>query len=683
MAVGTHPIKVTVKPGYGSTATACDEQSVAKNIVVIANPIITVAPDITSLCEGGYVELTATITNSNPLYNSGNHLYTWMENGAQISGTQRIIRHNMNDAGTYVYSASLEVQNNRYGCASPVSVNSAAVTVVPQPIVTITDAIGLLDICVGGSISLTATIINANQVYGNLNYYWYYNKNLEAGPTTSNTHTQTINRAGTYDYYAVATPQGRGCKPAESNIISYNVVNKPTWASVVVTPLELCEGGTVTLSAVVQGGVRDASGNANGIIQWVVDHSTGNFVNVMGGVGGNTYDNPDVGTHLYKPTYTTNNFGDACTLSDPTPVQVTVSGRPTAEFISGDSSIVCGGDVNSYADLVVRFTGVPPFSFTLVGSDGTVQNMKSYSHTYTISVSPDKTTYYYIASLTDNSGCEAFTNTLPVAVFVSHIENVSNLVTTCGELVSGQNPTAKVYFEILTMAPGRVPQAMITFLATGDTAWYPIETEGNLNYVEFETPIDPGDYQMLLTIDGCEYPFTLRVMISNNGNSPLVLQRWDDVVVVNNNPDNNGGYTFTSYQWYRDGELIQGATGQYYQELGGLSGNYSVMLVGTDANGKPVQFMTCEAYFAGRSIMSVMPNPSQPFQMITIQTGLTEEELSGAVLDIYTVLGQHLKRVNINSNTIRIEGFAVPGTYVGKITTGTQEVKSVKIVVVK
>jgi hypothetical protein len=42
-----------------------------------------------------------------------------------------------------------------------------------------------------------------------------------------------------------------------------------------------------------------------------------------------------------------------------------------------------------------------------------------------------------------------------------------------------------------------------------------------------------------------------------------------------------------------------------------------------------------------------------------------------------------LKRVNINSNTIRIEGFAVPGTYVGKITTGTQEVKSVKIVVVK
>jgi hypothetical protein len=37
---------------------------------------------------------------------------------------------------------------------------------------------------------------------------------------------------------------------------------------------------------------------------------------------------------------------------------------------------------------------------------------------------------------------------------------------------------------------------------------------------------------------------------------PIVEQRWDDVLVVNNNPANNGGYSFTSYKWFRNGIQI-------------------------------------------------------------------------------------------------------------------------------
>ena len=685
-AVGTRNVTVKVIPAYGNSGN-CDATSPNYAVTVVANPSIqSLVANPAVLCEGGDVTLTASVTFAAGIANSSKYVYTWKRDGAEIIGAKsNIIRDPNLTEGVYSYTVMVE-QDDDYGCVSDYSTPLTIVTVIPQPVVTITDAIGLLDICVGGSINLIATVTNHNAIYDNLSYAWYYNRNLEASGA-ANTHNPTINRAGYYDYYVIATPNGHGCKPAESNHIAYNVVNKPTWASVTVSPLDLCEGETVTLQATVQGGVRDASGNANGIIQWeVADATTGTYSKVMGGVGGNSYDIPMAGTYWYKHTYTTNNFGDACTLADDS-VHVKVSARPTASFTKdSDSNTVCGNDVNSFAELVVYFTGTPPFVFTLVGSDGTLQNMKTYEYSYTIPVTPKQTTYYYIASLVDGTGCEAYTNSLPVVVFVSHITNVSNLVTTCGDVPQGQNPTARVYFDVLSIYPGRQPMASVTFMdpaySSFNTTTQIIHVAGDLNYVEFETPTDPGDYEMEIEIDGCTYPFTLRVAASN-GDVPLVLQRWDDVVVVNNNSATNGGYTFTSYQWYRDGVLIPGATDQYYQELGGLSGNYSVMLVGVDANGKPVKFMTCEAYFATKSsIMTVKPNPAPMFHTVTIEAGLSADELNGAVLDVYTILGQHLKRINVTSNTIIIDGFAVPGTYVGKITTGTQEIKSVKIVVV-
>ena len=43
----------------------------------------------------------------------------------------------------------------------------------------------------------------------------------------------------------------------------------------------------------------------------------------------------------------------------------------------------------------------------------------------------------------------------------------------------------------------------------------------------------------------------------------LIQQRWDDVLGILNE-EYNGGYDFTSFQWYRNGTAIQDATGSYY-----------------------------------------------------------------------------------------------------------------------
>jgi len=56
-------------------------------------------------------------------------------------------------------------------------------------------------------------------------------------------------------------------------------------------------------------------------------------------------------------------------------------------------------------------------------------------------------------------------------------------------------------------------------------------------------------------------PFELRYR------SSVVEQKWNDVLALLS-PAYNGGYTFTAYQWYCDGQPIAGATGSYlYQQL--------------------------------------------------------------------------------------------------------------------
>ena len=64
-------------------------------------------------------------------------------------------------------------------------------------------------------------------------------------------------------------------------------------------------------------------------------------------------------------------------------------------------------------------------------------------------------------------------------------------------------------------------------------------------------------------------------------------RKWDDVLFVDNNPDNglpdsSRDLQFASWQWYKDGQPIDGATEQFYYEPGGLNGNYQVQMTAID-----------------------------------------------------------------------------------------------------
>lgn len=73
-----------------------------------------------------------------------------------------------------------------------------------------------------------------------------------------------------------------------------------------------------------------------------------------------------------------------------------------------------------------------------------------------------------------------------------------------------------------------------------------------------------------------------------------IYSKFDKVLFVDNAPDNDERLSFTGYQWYKDGVLQVGQTGQYYQESGRtLSGTYHADLT-TVENGTTVTYRSCD-----------------------------------------------------------------------------------------
>jgi hypothetical protein len=67
--------------------------------------------------------------------------------------------------------------------------------------------------------------------------------------------------------------------------------------------------------------------------------------------------------------------------------------------------------------------------------------------------------------------------------------------------------------------------------------------------------------------------FTVDVTIDYPASCIIVL--WNDVIAVDKSKVKT-----TTYQWYKDGELIPGATGQYYSDKAGLCGYYKCKVDG-------------------------------------------------------------------------------------------------------
>jgi hypothetical protein len=126
----------------------------------------------------------------------------------------------------------------------------------------------------------------------------------------------------------------------------------------------------------------------------------------------------------------------------------------------------------------------------------------------------------------------------------------------------------------------------------------------------------PGIYAAELTVYDATYGtsqgFPLSVMVKYP--SEIIAQRWNDILGVMNG-QYNGGYSFTAFQWYKNGVPMQGETRSYIygKDEFSVADTYSVLL--TDNAGK--QIFTCDfqpEHLAAGSVQTLV-KPSQTINL--------------------------------------------------------------------
>jgi hypothetical protein len=212
---------------------------------------VTAAPDQNNICEGVSVTFTAT-----PI-NGGTPAYQWYLNGSTTGLDQDTYTYTpVNNDEVYV------VMTSSLGCTTgnPATSNTTTMIVNPSLPVSVTAAPDQNNICLGISVTFTATPTNG----GTPSYQWYLN-----GLTTGlDQDTYTFTPVNGDQVYVVMTSDLAGCltgNPATSNTTTMIVNNNPVSVSIAADANPVCQGSNVTFTATpVNGGTASYQWYLNG-----------------------------------------------------------------------------------------------------------------------------------------------------------------------------------------------------------------------------------------------------------------------------------------------------------------------------------------------------------------------------------------------------------------------------------
>jgi hypothetical protein len=206
------------------------------------------------------------------------------------------------------------------------------------------------------------------------------------------------------------------------------------------------------------------------------------------------------------------------------------------------------------------------------------------------------------------------------------------------------------------------------------------------NIFTMSTPA-PGIYKetVIVTSEDGNLSRTYNITVEKNFNfEDIVIQKFNNVLLVNNNPETNGGYKFVSYRWYKDGSVI--GNGQYYSagnnaddQLNADSSYYVVMETEDGAF-----LRTCTSAIQLRSSLNVAlaPNPVNSGGTMELFADFPKDELETMNLSIHNLNGMLIKQMKSNSKSTSI---TLPynlemGVYILKIETKNIR-KSLKFII--
>jgi hypothetical protein len=168
----------------------------------------------------------------------------------------------------------------------------------------------------------------------------------------------------------------------------------------------------------------------------------------------------------------------------------------------------------------------------------------------------------------------------------------------------------------------------------------------------------PGIYNQTITVtsqDGSvvnKYNITI---IKPFSFYDIVRQKFNNVLLVNNNPQTNGGYDFVGYEWFKNGQSI--GTGQYYSagnsQNSVLDPTADYMVKLTTRDGKVLQTCSDKVVMQNTLQAKLYPNPIESGKVVTVEADFPEEQIKDMQISLYSVSGQLIK--TLKSSTVKTE----------------------------
>lgn len=140
------------------------------------------------------------------------------------------------------------------------------------------------------------------------------------------------------------------------------------------------------------------------------------------------------------------------------------------------------------------------------------------------------------------------------------------------------------------------------------------ELEGNIKIVvPADAPCGSYSAEVVLTYQGKDE------VVYSTGRLPLnfivkvasadIVSIYDDVVGVR-----DMDCRYVAYQWYKDGAILEGATKAYYQQEGGLEGDYSLKVTTVDGE----NYLSCETHFGPATNVAAEKSFDDTIQIVVI-----------------------------------------------------------------
>ena len=195
----------------------------------------------------------------------------------------------------------------------------------------------------------------------------------------------------------------------------------------------------------------------------------------------------------------------------------------------------------------------------------------------------------------------------------------------------------------------------------------PSNSHVSLNY----GTVRAGKYQANITgIFRNMEVFSEDITLSFRYQSSVLEQRWNDVIAVLTH-NYNGGFDFTAFQWYKNGQALSGETNYYLHQPLDFGAEYSVLL--TDQNG--MQLMTCPFYPTPHTDISLYPTVVQPQEQIQCRMS------QPAKIALYNTTGDLVSQTQVPEGQTNLQAPDATGIYMLKITTNDNQQRDVKIIV--